>query len=485
MSTSLVLLKGRVDYGRSKWRLYGTCMNEKRPFIVCNWPNIRQYVINPLLELGYRVHIIVDTDDAPPTSMSLDSEVEVHWNQQSATSQWERVTRTLLRNPQYDLYVISRADVVWKQHIPYEMLTEENVLIPFLEKRSEGTDVFYAFLRPNRLRVLDLMKDFEGSSNRLVAQQSFVKRIDRPIALMTQGYFTAATSKRGDRQNPVYELHGGNAHDLKAFTLATFFSRGNPSDGGLNLQKEADDFIQLVGPHFDETVAYSPEMLRDSGLEWTVRDCDGMWSIGYFAWKPAILLLEMEKSNAGDIIWYNDCNLTKYPGYAKFKWKHARRRAQKMLNDCGFDVFIAEQCGSLNNNDYSNASTNQYHGNGWCPLLRCNVVIVRCSPQAKSFCRKWLDLCRKKELLIPDGTARKWTCPDQSIACALICAMKHTGEIPPHYPGYIQTDPLVKLSFIPSKIQIRILFVASLLITILVIGSVSAYTLRRRVSGGG
>ena len=89
--------------------------------------------------------------------------------------------------------------------------------------------------------------------------------------------------------------------DQNTINLVTFYSEGPPNDNGLNLSINKDIILQQK-EHFNNISVYTPKILKNLGLNkyvkeyknsGLVRKNKGMSKIGFCAWRPKILLLEL------------------------------------------------------------------------------------------------------------------------------------------------------------------------------------------------
>ena len=103
--------------------------------------------------------------------------------------------------------------------------------------------------------------------------------------------------------------------------LVSFYSEGNPIDKGINLIDAKNLFIQKATNNVDNISLYSPQILKNLNYhtyikEYPVSNLVNMNPninyIGFSAWKPLIISLELEKMNDGDILVYRDINCIKY-----------------------------------------------------------------------------------------------------------------------------------------------------------------------------
>jgi hypothetical protein len=93
--------------------------------------------------------------------------------------------------------------------------------------------------------------------------------------------------------------------------LVLFYSEGGAHDNGIDLTKERDIIIECAGHQVDHIEFYTPRKLRELGYGDYVKETPdagvvsknpGLNMIGFCAWRPLIMRLEMEKVADGDII---------------------------------------------------------------------------------------------------------------------------------------------------------------------------------------
>ena len=98
------------------------------------------------------------------------------------------------------------------------------------------------------------------------------------------------------------------------YKLICFYSEGPPNDNGLRLGHCKEIVTNSAKDYFDEIIWYTPTKLREMGYDYYVKEREpglvnnsGMSYIGNCAWRPLIMLLELEKMQEGDILVYRDC----------------------------------------------------------------------------------------------------------------------------------------------------------------------------------
>lgn len=236
-----------------------------------------------------------------------------------------------------------------------------------------------------------------------------------------------------------------------------FFSEGPPNDNGLKLSHNKDLLLPIVEKHFDNISYYTPSILKQMGYEYYVKERNtelvsknpGMSKIGNSAWKPLILLLELQKMNEGDILLYRDCNLSKYKNLTYYD--NIRDIIDLCLQKANFDFFISRE-----------KESPKFKLKYWCktnvikelgenhkfvyefPLCVCNLLIVRKSKISIELLNEWKLACEKEEWI--DGKKYgnlykdfKWSTSEQAILNVILAnwIRKRKYNIPIKYPSVI------------------------------------------------
>jgi GR25 family glycosyltransferase involved in LPS biosynthesis len=196
------------------------------------------------------------------------------------------------------------------------------------------------------------------------------------------------------------------------YNYVFFYSEGPPNDKGLTLGECKDILINAAKDHVDNISYYTPKILTDMGYGEYVKNYEDMGSnknprmnnIGFEAWKPLILLLELEKVNDGDIVFYRDSNVvTKEHEWPK-KFINIKKNISECLEKCDFDFFFPQQCHSGYYTKYY-VKTNiikelgEDHPFSYnFPLLWSGALsIFRKSNISIEFLKEWCAACLKEE----------------------------------------------------------------------------------------
>ena len=239
------------------------------------------------------------------------------------------------------------------------------------------------------------------------------------------------------------------------YKLICFYSEGPPNDNGLSLAHNKELMTNLAKDHFDEIIWYTPKKLKEMGYDYFVKEREaglvknpGMCKIGNCAWRPLIMLLELEKMEKGDILVYRDCNVKKYSFQHKpEQYKQLRQIIDYCLKTCNFDFFVPRESPHLLLQSYvktniirelgdNNAFTYKF------PLHFSGLLtIARKSPISIQLLTEWKQACEKEEWM--DGKTYgplysnfRWFTPEQGILCVIISnwIRKRKFNIPPDYP---------------------------------------------------
>lgn len=253
--------------------------------------------------------------------------------------------------------------------------------------------------------------------------------------------------------------------------LVTFYSEGPPNDNGLNLSINKE-FILQQKHHFDHIAIYTPTILRQLGLNNYVKEYqhtglvtknEGMSKIGFCAWKPKILLLELEKMSHGDILIYRDMNIQKYPILGNYN--NIRNLALQILHIVQFDFFVPRENEKLQLKQFAKTNIIRELGEDHpftydFPNLICNLLIVRKSNVSMQLLKEWENACLQDTFINGEQYGKlhprfMWSCPEQSILGIIIAnwVRKETHGIPKHYPLIGFTNRNINNMFLFDKNQ--------------------------------
>jgi hypothetical protein len=231
------------------------------------------------------------------------------------------------------------------------------------------------------------------------------------------------------------------------FNLVLFHSEGPPHDKAYKLGRYINIILNSAKPNVDNVRTYTPRILRKMGYEEFVKEypsCglanrnSGINNIGFCAWKPLILKLELDKVNDGDVVVYRDCNCRKYGELANYN--NFRELCLKFLELCGTDFFMPIQ-----NNKYKLrqfVKTNvikdlaiNYEYSLDFPLTLAGLIIIKKSEFSTQILEEWLEKCKIPEYINGEQYGDldpqfKWYTPEQGILGVIISNYVYKNIIP-------------------------------------------------------
>jgi hypothetical protein len=240
--------------------------------------------------------------------------------------------------------------------------------------------------------------------------------------------------------------------------FVSFHSEGAPHDAGLPLSSQKDEAMKALQGHCTATF-YTPRRLRELGYEYAVKEyaergCvtenPGCERLGFFAWKPLILWLELQAAKEGDIVVFHDLNLSKYPVYES-NMETLPFFAKQCLAMCGFDFFVPRE--GVHKRLYHHAKrivVEEVGGLGpfYTNFPQCivNMIFVRKSKVSMELVEAWMEACKVERWItgwvdpaLQSHPGFMWHCPEQAILGALLAKWVATRRcnIPLAYPNVI------------------------------------------------
>lgn len=273
------------------------------------------------------------------------------------------------------------------------------------------------------------------------------------------------TRRNGMKQNSVRKINARTRrrrhipptrriNNSKIINLVAFYSEGPPHDNGLDLSTNKQLFLKKASPHFNNITIYTPSIMRNMKLDKYVKEHmntglvsmnPGMSKVGFGAWKPKILLLELDKLKDGDILIYRDCNIKKYHtlGY----YRDIRNIAQRSLCICGFDFFIPRENKKFKLRQFTKTNVIRELGENHIftyefPNLQVGLLtVVRKSKISMEIIQEWENACLNDKWINGKQYGKldkefRWSCPEQSLLGVIISNWVRNGKygISRNYP---------------------------------------------------
>jgi hypothetical protein len=244
-----------------------------------------------------------------------------------------------------------------------------------------------------------------------------------------------------------------NFPDKNIINLVTFHSEGPPNDNGLNLSINKDIILQQK-KHFNNISIYTPKILKNLGLNKYIKEYEksglvsmnkGMSKIGFCAWRPKILLLELEKMSEGEILIYRDMNIKKYPALGNYN--NIRNKVLEILDIVKFDFFVPRENKDLKLKHLAKTNIIKELGHdhrftyNFPNLFSGLLLIVRKSKVSIQLLKDWENACLKDEWINGEQygdlhPSFRHSCPEQSILGVIIANLvrERKYNIPIYYP---------------------------------------------------
>jgi hypothetical protein len=251
-------------------------------------------------------------------------------------------------------------------------------------------------------------------------------------------------------------------------TLLFFYSQGYPHDKGLNLEECKNLTIEKAKNNVNDIIYYNISKLKNIGYDIKEYDNCGVVSanpyaesIGFYIWKPLIILLELEKINLNEILVYRDVNCIKYPQYQNYN--NFKKNIIYLLNKCNFDFLITRENDEYTIEQFCKTNVIQELGDDHpfsynFPLLIANIIIIKKTDISLILLKEWLEACKNEKWI--DGNVYShmsskfnWHTPEQSILSIIIAnwIRKKIYNIPLKYPNIILENREIDKIKIPNN----------------------------------
>lgn len=260
--------------------------------------------------------------------------------------------------------------------------------------------------------------------------------------------------------------------------FVSFYTEGHPYDLCINMTQSRNIFENSITPYVDSVNFYTPRRLMENSesaiyvqpFNTTPNPYNpGVHNIGFLKWKPYIILKELEGLRNGDIVYYRDGNLIKYPAIVHGICQ-TRELISRVLID---DIFVPienhptlkmkknvkreifEELG-----EYNDTYLEAYGYNS-------SIVICRKSPLSMRIMQEWLDGCMKDHLIIYDSTPNQhpeygWNVQEQSILNVILQKYKCLGLLPIKFPYFSLNDRTFLIDALTRIPKIAILIVGEM-----------------------
>jgi hypothetical protein len=329
-----------------------------------------------------------------------------------------------------------------------------------LEVKPRGNDFFRSVMDSTHFIELDREIRAAGPEKKfLCLNDTFEEAItSEKLVDLYAGLFPVPSSfeKAGGAAAPAMRIAPTR------YTFVSFYSEGAPHDSGAALGPALEPVKKILQGQCD-LAFYTPRQLRAAGYEYAVREyadagcCTGnpkCEKLGFYAWKPAILWLELQKAADGDVIIFHDFNMDKYTVYER-NFEHITFYAKKCLQECGFDFFVPREGYTKRNFHHTKSLVIREMGVKGAPdaaaaywynfpQVIVNMIFVRKSAASLALVEEWMNACKVERWIT--GTPNDdphpgfiWHCPEQGVLTTLLAkwVRERRHGIPLEYPNVV------------------------------------------------
>lgn len=247
--------------------------------------------------------------------------------------------------------------------------------------------------------------------------------------------------------------------------FVSFYSEGEPNDKGINLSNSVNIITESLKKANIDYSFYTPQKLKSNGYGEYVKEHKNpglvfrnpnLNLIGFAAWKPLIMLLELEKMNDGDILVYRDCNCEKYHQLNNFD--NFETNVQRLFDIVNFDFIITGENFHFTEDNKRQIVTIKSH----CktnvvneiakdieftknfPSLIAHTIICKKSDATLDILEQWKKYCLIDEYIngeeyAPSYPEFRWYTPEQAILSVIISNFVYENKynIPRNYPNVV------------------------------------------------
>lgn len=241
--------------------------------------------------------------------------------------------------------------------------------------------------------------------------------------------------------------------NLRIYKFLSFYTEGESIDRCINLRRSVSVLHQTISKYVDETRFYNKrELSENANTQHLVYEFENepkynakTHLIGYLRWKPYIILEQLLKANEGDIIYYRDCNVEKYPNILH-DIEYSPHTLEFVLRDTHLFVPIENYPTIMMKQHVKQEVINTlYSGNGSLdnkPLYNASVIVCRCNEYTIQFMRNWLKCCEDDGLISSEYDNKiakpyfKWNTQEQAILNILLQNEIDARKLPYKHPFY-------------------------------------------------
>jgi hypothetical protein len=255
-------------------------------------------------------------------------------------------------------------------------------------------------------------------------------------------------------------------HDEIYVDYMSFYTKGLPYDSAYNMHESYKITTQLTEKYTDSYVPiFLDDLDNNEEREYITSNSItnekfsfsniNVEKIGYFKWKPYIILKNLKNLKEGHILVYRDGNFAKYPQYLN-NFERIKIEVARIMNNIKESIFFAyENIGTKGIfhqkkyvSDVIGNDKNEFFLNH--DLINASLIICKKSDLSIKILEEWLKYCKNDNLVdysnIDVNTERqdfRWHCNDQAVLNSIIIKMKQEKILDINYPYYFTDNRIL------------------------------------------
>jgi hypothetical protein len=241
--------------------------------------------------------------------------------------------------------------------------------------------------------------------------------------------------------------------------MVLFHTKGPPYDKGIALASSCYKLQKAFSSSIDEFHVYDTDCLSENNVFKTImsksfdrfvhHEHQRGVNHGFWFWKPYIIKETLKKIADGELLFYQDCNIHRYPLLLNQNSDEETHGLIELLFQItGSDIVVPIENNVLKLKQHCKKEVFEKlkanHEFFWnYPLLNANRIILKKTELTTRLINEWYELCCDIELLLPETEAEsdlRWHTHDQALLNILIRKYIFENKLPKHYPGFYLRD---------------------------------------------
>lgn len=241
--------------------------------------------------------------------------------------------------------------------------------------------------------------------------------------------------------------------------MVLFHTRGPPYDKGIPLARSCSKLQEAFSSTIDEFHVYDTSCLSENNVFATIMSKSfGRFvhhehqrgvSHGFWFWKPYVIKETLNKISQGELLFYQDCNIHRYPLLLnKNSNEETHGLIELLFQITGSDIVVPIEDNVLKLKQHCKKEVfvklEANHEFFWnYSLLNANRIILKKTELTTQLINEWYELCCDTDLLLPETEVEsdlRWHTHDQALLNILIRKYIFENKLPKHYPGFYLQD---------------------------------------------